>query len=100
MTCHEVGRLLDAYVDHELEPGDSTAVEEHLASCPACHRRVTEREALGRLIRTIPYHSMPDDVRGALAATQARRHWRLQLLAVAAAAAPGQINRLMVCWRR
>ena len=31
VTCHDVGRLLDAYVDHELDPAESASFQEHLA---------------------------------------------------------------------
>jgi anti-sigma factor RsiW len=85
VTCHEAGRLLDAYVDHELDSGESATVEGHLASCPACHRRVTERERLGRLVRSAPYYPMPDRLRTAITTTHARSPLGLRLVAVAAA---------------
>jgi len=85
VTCHEAGRLLDAYVDHELDAGEAAAVEGHLASCPACHRRVTQRERLGRLVRSVPYYSMPDRLRTAITVTPARSRVGPRLLALAAA---------------
>jgi anti-sigma factor RsiW len=34
--CLEARRLLDAYVDHELESADAADVQTHLVSCAAC----------------------------------------------------------------
>jgi anti-sigma factor RsiW len=56
MTCHEIGRLIDPYVDSELDPNDMARFAEHIESCAACRRRLDEWEALGRLIRAVPYH--------------------------------------------
>jgi anti-sigma factor RsiW len=86
VTCHEVGRLLDAYVDHELGPVESAALEEHLASCAACTRRVAERNSLGRLVRSLPYHAAPPSLRAAIATPHTRSRFSSRLLAVAAAA--------------
>jgi anti-sigma factor RsiW len=75
VTCHEVGRLLDAYVDNELEPSLSAELQEHVAGCPTCSRRVADRESLGQLIRRIPYYPAPAHLRAALATVAARRSW-------------------------
>jgi len=85
VTCHEVGRLLDAYVDHELDPAESASFQEHLASCAACRRRVAERESLGRLVRSVPYYSMPDRLRTAITTAPVRSRVTPRLLALAAA---------------
>jgi hypothetical protein len=34
--CHEVGRVLQAYLDGELGPDDAELVAEHLADCDRC----------------------------------------------------------------
>jgi len=36
MICHETQRLLDAYVDNELDLRGALELEEHLAHCPGC----------------------------------------------------------------
>ena len=36
MICHETQRLLDAYVDNELDLRGALEMEEHLAHCPGC----------------------------------------------------------------
>jgi anti-sigma factor RsiW len=84
VTCHEVGRQLDAYVDHELGPAESAALEEHLASCVACRRRLADRESLGRLIRSVPYHSAPDRLRTTITTARTRPRFGPRLLALAA----------------
>jgi anti-sigma factor RsiW len=85
VTCHEVGRLLDAYVDNELDPIQSASLQEHLASCVGCSRRVADRESLGRLIRSVPYYAAPDRLRAQIATARPRAHDTPSLLAWAAA---------------
>jgi anti-sigma factor RsiW len=85
VTCHEVGRFLDAYVDHELDPLESASFQEHLASCAACRRRVAERASLGRLVRSVPYYAMPERLRTALTPAPARSRVSPRLLALTAA---------------
>jgi anti-sigma factor RsiW len=86
LTCHEAGRLLDAYVDNELGSVESASFVEHLASCPDCRRRWEEREALGRLVRSLPYHAAPAQLRTSVATTPARSRFSAGILALAAAA--------------
>jgi len=85
VTCHEVGRLLDAYVDHELDQAQSASLQEHLASCVGCSRRVADRESLGRLIRSVPYYEAPDRLRAHIATARPRTRYTPSLLAWAAA---------------
>ena len=66
MTCQEAGRLLDPYVDNELGPAEAAAVSEHIESCLLCRERLAKREALGRLIRSVPYYTAPDRLRSAV----------------------------------
>ena len=85
MNCHEVGRLLDAYVDDELEPGDSAEIGQHLETCGVCRRQLAERESLGRLVRSAPYFTAPDRLRAAVATTRAPSRFTPRVLAWAAA---------------
>ena len=68
MSCETVERDLDAYVDRELDAGATTTVRDHLDGCPACRRRVAEREALGRLVRAAPYYQAPQRLRARVTA--------------------------------
>lgn len=36
LTCGEVGRVLQAHLDGELEPSEATAVADHLNGCAGC----------------------------------------------------------------
>jgi anti-sigma factor RsiW len=87
MTCAEIVRLLDAYVDHELGAEEEAAVRAHLASCATCPRRVAERERLGRLVRAVPYYVAPDRLRRAVATRTHRASMASRVTAWAAAAA-------------
>jgi anti-sigma factor RsiW len=86
VSCEAVEHDLDPYVDRELDPGSAAAVRDHLTRCAACRRRVAEREALGRLVRTAPYYAAPDRLRARVSAPTIRSTSRRRLLALAAAA--------------
>jgi anti-sigma factor RsiW len=85
VNCHEVGRLLDAYVDNELDLPASAEVSEHVEECPACQRRLAELESIRRLVQSLPYYTAPERLRAAVAGTP--RRWRVspRMLALAAA---------------
>jgi len=89
MSCHDVERDLDPYIDRELDPESAALLREHIDGCVGCRRRVGEREALGRLVRAAPYYSAPDGLRARVAARTARAAStrRIAAWAVAAAAA-------------
>jgi anti-sigma factor RsiW len=72
MTCTDVVRLLDPYVDRELDAAEDAAVRAHLETCARCPPRVAERERLGRLVRAAPYAVAPDRLRAAVAARTGR----------------------------
>ena len=86
MNCHEVGRLLDRYLDNELERGESAAIGQHLETCAMCWHRLAERESLGRLVRAAPYYTAPDRLRAAVATMRAPSRFTPRLLAWAAVA--------------
>jgi anti-sigma factor RsiW len=86
VTCDEVFRYVDAYVDGELDADLARSVREHLSVCRTCRRRVEEREALGRLLRSAPYHPAPAGLH-ARAAAHARRSLSMRQVLTWAAAA-------------
>jgi anti-sigma factor RsiW len=61
--CLEAGRLLDAFIDHELGPAESADLQAHLGSCGACLQLLADRESLGRLVRQLPYYPASDQLR-------------------------------------
>jgi anti-sigma factor (TIGR02949 family) len=63
MSCEQVERELDAYLDRELGVESAKAIRDHISQCGTCRRQVAEREALSRLVRAAPYYSAPDHLR-------------------------------------
>ena len=86
MSCEQVTRDLDAYVDRELDTQSAAAVREHLSGCADCRRHVSEREALGRLVRATPYYSAPGRLRARVSTESRRTSSMRQILTWAAAA--------------
>src|SRR3954469_12977270 len=84
MTCPEVDHLLEPFVDGELAASASASLQAHLATCVRCRRRLTEIEALNRLVRRAPYYVAPDHLRAKLLATPRRSRFPPTLLALAA----------------
>ena len=84
MTCLEAGRVLDAYVDNELEPAAAADLQAHLALCAGCRELVATREALGRLVRRLPYYSASDELRAKIARSTTRPRFNTALLTWAA----------------
>jgi anti-sigma factor RsiW len=85
MNCHEAGRLLDPYLDDELGPAEAASVADHFEGCAMCRQRLADLEALGRLVRGVPYHAAPDRLWTTIARTPRRRRIRPTTLAWAAA---------------
>src|ERR1700730_1689699 len=72
VDCRDLEKLLDAYLDRELEPAESASVRDHVGSCVACRERLADRESLGRQVRRAPYYPAPDALRARLAQSRAR----------------------------
>jgi len=86
MRCENLRRDVDAYIDGELEAGAAQAIHDHLDGCAACRRLVGEREALGRLVRGMPYYPAPDRLRHKVSTGAPRSHSVRRLVTWAAAA--------------
>jgi anti-sigma factor RsiW len=85
MNCHDADRLLDAYIDHELGPAEAASIADHIEGCAACRQRLANRESLGRLVRSVPYHAAPTRLRTAIASAPRRSRVTPTTLAAAAA---------------
>jgi len=111
MICQETQRLLDAYVDNELDLRGALELEEHLANCPGCsadEKGLRELQASARA--SLTRYPMPPELEARLrdvvragepaapaasaqpsvparAARPLRRAWKWAALAPAAAAA-------------
>ena len=86
MICEEVTRDLDAFVDRELAADAAAPIREHLSACASCRQRVADREALGRLVRSVPYYDAPARLRARVSGQARRTTSARRLMAWAAAA--------------
>ncbi len=99
MNCEHLLRVLDAYLDSELDEGTHAQVQSHLAGCAGCAGLRAERDALRNGLRRLPRHEAPLRLRSAVGAALAStgiatpvslargpRHWRAAASASAAAA--------------
>lgn len=80
MNCDEAARLLNPYVDGELDAAHCIQVEEHIAGCPACAKSVAELNRLSTALRspgmrfaTVKFQAKPN------------RHLNFRWMAMAAA---------------
>lgn len=72
MDCREVERLLDAYLDGELDLARSLEFETHIESCAACAAAVERGRALKGAIARAPYFRAPESLRRKIAAPSRR----------------------------
>jgi len=80
MTCEEVGRMLDAYVDENCSPEERTAIEAHLHSCTSCASAALRRLQMKRATREAAarYSPSPDfrrRIEESIRAKQRPAHW-------------------------
>jgi len=99
MRCETNLRLLDAYVDAELEASEVAAVDAHLRDCAACREQQLAVRALRAAVRSnADYHRAPASLRRAVLeqiapreagplARSARPRWLTQALAAGVVAA-------------
>ena len=72
--CRDRVRLLDAYVDGELEPAQLLDVEGHVADCVGCRERVELHRATSASLKRTTKAAAPDGLRSrALAAMMAEK---------------------------
>lgn len=95
MNCREAGRLLNAYVDAELDLTATLAVEDHLHDCPRCRARESGlRQLHSTMRRHADFRIAPGTLRGRLVACYGERRppssqstgWRLAALTSTVAA--------------
>jgi anti-sigma factor RsiW len=64
MQCSDARLLVHAYLDNELDAGDSVRLARHLADCPACAAELKRMQQLRNAIqRAKPSYAMPDALR-------------------------------------
>ena len=74
MNCDAARRLIDAYMDSELDSPNAMAMDEHLANCEGCRRVLESRQSLSAAIKiAATYAPVPDSLR-----TQIRRETHIR----------------------
>jgi len=86
MTCEQLRRDLDAYLDREVDAAVTAAIDDHVSGCVNCRRAIGEREALSRLVRSAPYYSAPERLRARVIVQSGRGRLARRVLTLAAAA--------------
>src|SRR5436189_2478668 len=64
MNCEEATKLMDGYLDGELDPITSQTIEQHLRDCRNCEQAYETHRALVRAIGSAaPYYKAPAELR-------------------------------------
>ena len=64
MNCEEAAKLMDGYLDRELDPITSQTIEQHLRECPKCDQAYKTHGSLIRAIgNATPYFKAPAELR-------------------------------------
>jgi len=64
MNCDEATKLMDGYLDGELDPLNSQKIEQHLRDCHKCEQAYEAHTALSHAIsRGAPYYKAPNELR-------------------------------------
>src|SRR6266550_4174478 len=65
MNCEEATKLMDGYLDGQLDPITNQAIEQHLRECPKCDQAYKTHGSLIRAIgNATPYFKAPAELRG------------------------------------
>jgi hypothetical protein len=67
--CEELQFDLPLYFDGSLKADERSAIDAHLPECPLCRQKLSEFEDLSFGLRSIPRHSAPIDLIGAIRAS-------------------------------
>ena len=64
MNCEEAIKLMDGYLDGELDPITSQKIDQHLGDCGDCEQRYAANNKLIRAIGSaMPYYKAPAELR-------------------------------------
>ena len=78
MNCEEAGRLLDTYLDSELEINSRFELEQHLNRCPSCSCLEQEEQEFRFFFRaSAPTYKAPPQLRTKVLATARREKAKL-----------------------
>lgn len=87
--CPQIEEELDAYLDMELDDQRAEAIEQHLALCGDCSRRLEELSALVSRLQSLPEPPLPRDF-GDMVEARIKATAPAQEIAPAEVAAPVQ----------
>src|SRR5262249_3035725 len=85
MDCDEVNRLLDAYLDGELDESARPGVQKHLAGCASCRIEADRIAASSSLVRaTLPLYKAPAELKAKIRASlreasAPESHWLIRI---------------------
>jgi len=68
LSCEEARELLPLYADGELDTARALSLERHLDGCTGCAAALRQLRALGKAVKSAPYHRAPDTLRARLRA--------------------------------
>lgn len=81
MNCARLNRVLDAWLDGELDGETSADLGRHVATCASCSALESERAALTRTLRAaMPYHLASPALRGRIRHALASREPQRRLI--------------------
>jgi len=63
MECEKIKILLSAYLDKELDPGETRAVEEHLAGCESCRQDLEQLQQYLQEAEKLEKEKAPDSLK-------------------------------------
>ena len=64
MNCEEAAKLMDGYLDAELDPVTSQKIEQHLRDCRKCEQAYEVETAMAHAIsQAVPYYKAPLELR-------------------------------------
>ena len=74
MNCEEATKLMDGYLDGELDPITNQTIEQHLRECQKCDEAYKTHSALIRSIgNATPYYKAPSGLRERISRSEERR---------------------------
>lgn len=99
MNCRDTHRLLNGYVDAELDPAGVLGIEEHLQACPRCRVHHANLRAVQTAVRRhTEFRTAPASLRARLEARYARARGGAKLRSWLTLAAPGLAALLLAVW--
>ncbi|MDQ1329290.1 MAG: putative zinc-finger, partial [Candidatus Poribacteria bacterium] len=62
MHCELVVKLLDEYIEGELDESRQVMIETHLADCESCRRELALSQNIPHLVNSLPTTPVPESI--------------------------------------